>query len=233
MLEISGLRAGYGGAPVLDGIDLHVDAGEGVAILGRNGMGKTTLIRALCGLRPPKVETGTVLLQGVDITTASPDRIAKAGIGLVPQGRQVFGSLTVAENLSIVPKRRGGTWTVDRVYDFFPRLQERSGSFARFLSGGEQQMLAIGRALMTDPTLLVMDEPSEGLAPAVLRIIRDQLQELRLMGLTVLVAEQNVDFALALSDRVVILGEHGRIVWEGSPSSLVADASPIHQHLGL
>ena len=233
MLEIEGLRAGYGGAPVLDGIDLHVAAGEGVAILGRNGMGKTTLIRALCGLRPPKLEAGTVRLQGVDITTSSPDRIAKAGIGLVPQGRQVFGSLTVAENLGIVPRRKGGTWTIDRVYDFFPRLQERSGSFARFLSGGEQQMLAIGRALMTDPTLLVMDEPSEGLAPAVLRVIRDRLQELRALGLAVLVAEQNVDLALALSDRIAILGEHGTIVWEGPSRHLVADPRPIHLHLGL
>jgi branched-chain amino acid transport system ATP-binding protein len=232
VLSVTGLRAGYGGAPVIEDITFSMEVGEGVAILGRNGMGKTTLIRAICGLRPPVIESGSVHL-GVDITHLSPDRIARAGIGLVPQGRQVFGSLTVTENLSIVPRRPGGTWTIERVYEFFPRLEERADSYARHLSGGEQQMLAIGRALMTDPTVLVMDEPSEGLAPAILRTIREQLQSLRLMGLTVLVAEQNVDLAIALSDRVLIIGEHGRIAWEGPSRSLLVNPAPIHTHLGL
>ena len=234
MLEVRGLHAGYGSARVLDGIDLDVAAGESVALMGRNGMGKTTLIRAISGLRPPDVTAGTVRLDGVEVTGASAHRVARAGNGLVPQGRQVFGSLTVEENLAIVPRPRDRrNWTIERVYSVFPRLEQRARSQARTLSGGEQQMLAIGRALMSDPKLLVMDEPSEGLAPAVLRVIEERLQTLRSSGLSVLVAEQNVDFALSLSDRVVILGEHGRIVWEGAPPSLVDDPAPIHVHLGL
>jgi branched-chain amino acid transport system ATP-binding protein len=235
MLSIRGLHVGYGTAKVLEGVDLDVAAGESVALMGRNGMGKTTLIRALTGLTPPTVSAGTVKLDDRDLVGLPPHRITRAGVGLVPQGRQVFGSLSVLENLAIVPRGKGDgePWTVERVFEFFPRLRERARSLARTLSGGEQQMLAIGRALMTGPRLLIMDEPSEGLAPAVLRVIEDRLQSLRASGLAVLVAEQNVDFALALSDRVVILGEHGRIVWEGTPDSLVIDASPIHQHLGL
>lgn len=232
MLRIRGLRVAYGKALVLDGVDLDVEVGESVALMGRNGMGKTTLIRTISGLRPPAMLAGTIELDGVDITGWPAHRIAKAGIGLVPQGRQVFGSLTVRENLAIVP---GGTeaWTIDRVFGMFPRLGERARSVARTLSGGEQQMLAIGRALMTGPRLLLMDEPSEGLAPAVLRVIEERLQVLRESGLSVLVAEQNVDLALSLSDRVVILGEHGRIVWEGTPAALEADPQPVHLYLGL
>ena len=235
MLSIRGLHVGYGTAKVLEGVDLDIAPGESVALMGRNGMGKTTLIRALTGLRPPTITSGSATLDGRDLVGLAAHRITRAGVGLVPQGRHVFGSLSVHENLAIVPRGAGGgePWTVERVYEFFPRLRERAKSFARTLSGGEQQMLAIGRALMTGPRLLVMDEPSEGLAPAVLRVIEDRIQSLRASGLAVLVAEQNVDFALALSDRVVILGEHGRIVWEGAPASLVADAAPIHQHLGL
>jgi branched-chain amino acid transport system ATP-binding protein len=233
VLRIRGLRVGYGKSQVLDGVDLEVASGETVALMGRNGMGKTTLIRAVSGLTPPTVFEGTIELDGVDITRWPAHRIARAGIGLVPQGRQVFGSLTVRENLAIVPRGRDAAWTIERVYGMFPRLEERSRSVARTLSGGEQQMLAIGRALMSGPAMLLMDEPSEGLAPAVLRVIEERLQALRESGLAVLVAEQNVDLALALSDRVVILGESGRIVWEGSPASLAADARPVHQHLGL
>jgi branched-chain amino acid transport system ATP-binding protein len=233
MLRIRGLRVAYGKALVLDGVDLDVAVGESVALMGRNGMGKTTLIRAISGLRPPTVLAGTIELDGGDITALSAHRIAKSGIGLVPQGRQVFGSLTVRENLAIVPGASDGEWSIERVFGMFPRLEERAKSVARTLSGGEQQMLAIGRALMTGPRLLLMDEPSEGLAPAVLRVIEERLQALRQSGLSVLVAEQNVDLALALSDRVVILGESGRIVWEGTPDSLENDPQPVHQHLGL
>jgi branched-chain amino acid transport system ATP-binding protein len=234
VLRIRGLHAGYGSAKVLNGIDLEVGAGESVALMGRNGMGKTTLIRAISGLHPPVVTAGTVEVDGTDVTRLPAHKIAQAGSGLVPQGRQVFGSLTVEENLAIVPRPRDRrSWTVERVYSVFPRLEQRARSQARTLSGGEQQMLAIGRALMSDPKVLVMDEPSEGLAPAVLRVIEERLQNLRSSGLSVLVAEQNVDFALSLSDRVVILGEHGSVVWTGPPSSLVANAAPIHEHLGL
>src|SRR5690554_7764939 len=203
--------------------------------MGRNGMGKTTFVRAICGLTPPTILEGEVVLGGVDLRAIPAHRVAHAGIGLVPQGRNVFGSLTVEENLSIVPQQsgRGETWTVQRVYEFFPRLRERARSGARTLSGGEQQMLAIGRALMTNPRVLVMDEPSEGLAPAVLRVIQDRLQELRQTGLSVLVAEQNVDLALALSDRVMILGEDGKMAWSGDSAALVRDAAPIHKYLGL
>jgi branched-chain amino acid transport system ATP-binding protein len=235
LLEISDLHVGYETSHVLNGIDLSVAEGESVALMGRNGMGKTTLVRAICGLVPPTIRDGAIRLGGMDLRSLPPHRIARAGVGLVPQGRHVFGSLTVEENLAIVPAGQtdGERWTVDRVYSFFPRLEERSRSAARTLSGGEQQMLSIGRALMTNPRILIMDEPSEGLAPTVLRVITERLQELRMTGLSVLVAEQNVDLALALSDRVFILGESGRMVWTGSSSSLLTDPAPIHHHLGL
>ncbi|MHA6670086.1 ABC transporter ATP-binding protein [Homoserinimonas sp. A447] len=235
MLEVTDLKVSYATAQVLDGVSLSVAEGETVALLGRNGMGKTTLVRALCGLTPPTVISGSIRLDGKNMVGAPPQRIARAGVGLVPQGRRIFGSLSVEENLAVVGKRRPaeGSWTTTRVYEFFPRLKERSGSQARTLSGGEQQMLAIGRALMTNPRLLIMDEPSEGLAPAVLRIIEDRLQELRQTGLAVLVAEQNVDLALSLSDRVFILGDHGRLSWSGASADLLVDSSPIHKHLGL
>ena len=237
LLEVEGLDVGYATSHVLDGVSLRVGVGESLGILGRNGMGKTTLVRAIMGLKPPSITYGSITFDGRSLLGLPPHRIAALGLGLVPQGRQVWGSLTVRENLRIVPARRTAIgeepWTIERVFEFFPRLAERERSFARTLSGGEQQMLAIGRALMTNPRLLVMDEPSEGLAPAVLRVIRDRLQELRALGLAVLVAEQNVDLALALSDRIAILGEHGTIVWEGPSRHLVADPRPIHLHLGL
>jgi branched-chain amino acid transport system ATP-binding protein len=235
VLDVTDLKVSYATARVLDGVSLSVAEGETVALLGRNGMGKTTLVRALCGLTPPTVTSGSIRLDGIDIVGVLPQRIARAGVGLVPQGRRIFGSLTVEENLAVVGKRRPpeGSWTTARVYDFFPRLKERVGSLARNLSGGEQQMLAIGRALMTNPRLLIMDEPSEGLAPAVLDVIEDRLQELRQTGLAVLVAEQNVDLALSLSDRVYILGDHGKLGWSGSSADLVADPGVISKHLGL
>lgn len=235
MFAVRNLHVGYETAHVLNGIDLDVAEGESVALMGRNGMGKTTFVRAICGLTPPTILEGEVTLDGVDLRAIPSHRIAHAGIGLVPQGRNVFGSLTVEENLSIVPQSadRKDRWTVERVYEFFPRLKERAKSGSRTLSGGEQQMLAIGRALMTNPKLLIMDEPSEGLAPAVLRVIQDRLQELRQTGLSVLVAEQNVDLALALSDRVMILGEGGRLAWTGDSAGLIRDPQPIHTHLGL
>ena len=234
MLRVEDLHAGYRTAKVLDGISLEVADGESVALMGRNGMGKTTLLRSLARMTPPHVTAGTVELDGVSLLDLPPYRVARAGASLVPQGRQVFGSLTVRENLAIVPQPRGReAWTIERVFELFPRLAERERSAARTLSGGEQQMLAIGRALMSGPSLLLMDEPSEGLAPAVLRTIGERLQELRRSGLSVLVAEQNVDFALALADRVLILGEDGVIAWTGTRDELVGDPGPIHRYLGL
>jgi branched-chain amino acid transport system ATP-binding protein len=231
VFRVENLHVGYHSSHVLEGVSLSVDSGESVALLGRNGMGKTTLVRAICGLKPPTITQGSVTLDDQELVGLAPYRIARAGVGLVPQGRQVFGSLTVDENLRIIQKRGrlAQDWTVEKVFGFFPRLRERAKSLSRTLSGGEQQMLAIGRALMTNPSLLIMDEPSEGLAPVVLRVI----QELRGMGLSVLVAEQNVDLALALSDRVFILGEHGQMAWTGASADLVADPAPLRATLGL
>ena len=235
MLTITNLHVGYETSHVLGGIDLSVAEGESVALLGRNGMGKTTLVRSICGLTPPHITEGQIVFRDHDLRALPKHKIALTGIGLVPQGRHVFGSLTVQENLNVVARSKAPEdgWTADKVYAFFPRLKERVKSDARTLSGGEQQMLAIGRALMTNPKLLIMDEPSEGLAPAVLDVIQDRLQELRLTGLSVLVAEQNVDLALSLSDRVFILGEHGKTVWTGDSAALIADPTPMHAHLGL
>jgi branched-chain amino acid transport system ATP-binding protein len=235
MLSITDLHVGYETSHVLNGISITIAGGESVALLGRNGMGKTTLVRAICGLTPPTVTAGSIRLDEADLLSLSKHEVARAGIGLVPQGRHVFGSLTVLENLAVVRQNKvaENSWTVERVFAFFPRLEERVKSYAQTLSGGEQQMLAIGRALMTNPKVLIMDEPSEGLAPAVLRVIEDRLQELRMTGLSVLVAEQNVDLALSLSDRVVILGEDGRVAWTGESARLTVDPSPIHSHLGL
>ncbi|WP_210418172.1 ABC transporter ATP-binding protein [Ruania zhangjianzhongii] len=234
MLDVSGLHVGYATSRVLNGVDLQVAAGETVGLLGRNGMGKTTLVRALCRLEPPTITAGAVSLEGTDLLRLRTHEVSHHGIAMVPQGRRVFGSLTVEENLRIV---RGASadepWTPARVFSFFPRLAERARSFARTLSGGEAQMLAIGRALMLNPRLLIMDEPSEGLAPAVLDTIEDRLQELRTTGLSVLVAEQNVDLALALSDRVYILGEHGTVAWTGTANELDRSPELLGVHLGL
>jgi branched-chain amino acid transport system ATP-binding protein len=236
-LEVSGLHVGYATAGVLHGVDLTVGDGQSVALLGRNGMGKTTLVRAICGLRPPTVQAGTVVYDGVDITKRSSNQISRAGIAVVPQGRRVFGSLTTLENLSVVPRRaaRRGLepWSVERVFDFFPRLAERSRSMARSLSGGEQQMLAIGRALMTDPTLLIMDEPSEGLAPSVLDVIQDRLEGLRSSGLSILIAEQNVDLALDIAERVLVIDDSGTITWSGTPDELRGDSALLERHLSI
>lgn len=235
-LQVKGLHAGYATARVLNGVDFTVGDGQSVALLGRNGMGKTTLVRTICGLRPPTVDRGTIEYDGVDITRRPTHQISRAGIAIVPQGRRVFGSLTTLENLTVVRRSkpsRGEPWSVDRVFDFFPRLAERTGSMARSLSGGEQQMLAIGRALMTNPTLLIMDEPSEGLAPSVLDVIQDRLEGLRSSGLSILIAEQNVDLALDIAERVLVIDDSGTIAWSGLPADLRADARLLEKHLSI
>lgn len=236
MLTVENLQCSYGTARVLEGVDLSVSSGEVLALLGRNGMGKTTLARAIVGMRPPEVRDGSVRYQDEELTSLESHQIARMGVGYVPQGRRVFGSLTVLENLEVAyrPPRDGQTpWTIDRVFEFFPRLAERSNSYARNLSGGEQQMLAIGRALATNPTLLVMDEPSEGLAPVVLAVIKERLRELKQSELTILLIEQNLGLALSVADRVVVLGSHGKIVWRGGPDELRADEEAKRQHLGV
>ena len=233
MLDVTDLHAGYASARVLQGLSLTVNEGEVVALLGRNGMGKSTALRAVSGLRPPVRTGGTIRFGGRDIGDLATHDVARAGISLVPQGRRVFGSLNVEENLSVAARPAPGGWDLRRVFELFPRLQERRRQRAATLSGGEQQMLAIGRSLMTNPRLLVMDEPSEGLAPPVIALVGERIGELRRAGQSVLIAEQNVDLALAVADRVAVLGDGGRISWSGAPAALRADASLVSQLVGL
>jgi branched-chain amino acid transport system ATP-binding protein len=236
MLEVNQLRCSYGMASVLTGTSLTVQDGEVLALLGRNGMGKTTLVRAIAGVVPPEVESGSVKYQGQELIGLESYEISHAGIGYVPQGRRIFGSLTVVENLEIVSRPGNGAlepWTVDRVFELFPRLGERAAAYARFLSGGEQQMLAIARGLMTNPTLLLMDEPSEGLAPAIIKVIRERLEELKGDELSILLVEQNVGLAVKLGDRIQIMADQGEIVWGGTPTELEANTEVAQAHLGV
>jgi branched-chain amino acid transport system ATP-binding protein len=234
MLTCTDINAAYGTSPILRGIDLTVGEGEVVGMLGRNGMGKTTLVRTIAGLSPPQLTSGQVVLAGEDLTRQPSYRLGQRGIGLVPQGRHIFGSLTVEENLTVAARARSeDDWTLERIYDFFPQLGERRAQRGGSLSGGEQQMLAIGRALMTNPRVLLMDEPSEGLAPVVLKVIREHLTKLKTQGLAIFLVEQNLGLALRLCDRIYVLGEGGRIAWEGEPAALDADADVKHEHLGV
>ena len=232
MLEVLNVSAGYATGTVLRGVSLTVAEGELLALLGRNGMGKTTLLRAIAGLRPPVLTRGSIRVAGEDVSTLPSYQVARRGVSLVPQGRRVFGSLTVEENLRIVARPNRG-WDLARVYDLFPRLVERRSQASSTLSGGEQQMLAIGRSLMTDPRLLLMDEPSEGLAPAVLDLILDRLLQIKLQGQAVMLAEQNVDLALEVADRVCILGEAGAIGWSGPPATLRDNPAILRELVGL
>ncbi len=236
MLTVNDLHCSYGTAAIIEGLTLEVKSGEVLSLLGRNGMGKTTLVRSIAGMRPPQVMSGSIRFSDRELTEMESFEIARLGVGLVPQGRHVFGSLTVVENLEVIARaaQNGGEpWTVSRVFEFFPRLAERSTSYAKTLSGGEQQMLAIGRALMTNPTLLLMDEPSEGLAPIVLGAIRDRLLALKGPHLSILLVEQNLGLALSLADRIVIMGPHGQLVWSGTPDELDQDDAAKRTHLGV
>ncbi len=237
MLRVENVQAYYDTAHILDGTSLEVGDGEVLGLLGRNGMGKTTLVRTIAGINPPEQRGGTITWRDEDITNLESYEIARRGIGYVPQGRRIFGSLSVVENLEVIARRSADDerepWNAERVFEFFPRLGERKNNFARTLSGGEQQMLAIGRALMTNPTLLLMDEPSEGLAPIILGVIRDTLAELKGPGLSILLVEQNLGLALSLGDRLMLMGEHGRMVWEGTSDELEADDEAKHRYLGV
>jgi branched-chain amino acid transport system ATP-binding protein len=233
LLAIRGLEAGYGEAQVLYGVDLTVGAGEVVSLMGRNGMGKTTTVRALMGLVP--ATAGEIRFDGAELGDAPPFRRAQAGIGLVPEGRQIFPTLTVEENLvATAVERRGGgqAWTLERVYAFLPRLAERRRHFGDQISGGEQQMLAIGRALMTNPRLLVLDEATEGLAPLIRREIWDRLAALKGEGLAILVIDKTVSALMELCDRHLIL-EKGRVVWEGGSAALAADPETRDRYLSV
>jgi len=223
LLALENVHSAYGLSRVLFGISLEVMAGECACLLGRNGVGKTTTIRSVMGLVRPS--GGRVVWKGADIAGWSPHRIARAGIGFVPEDRRIFAELTVWENLDIAARaaRRPGRWNIDAVYDLFPALRELRNRQGGFLSGGEQQMLTIARTLMGNPELLLLDEPSEGLAPLVVETLLGKTRELKAQGLTILLAEQGVDFSLALADRVYVL-EKGSIRHSGSAAELRNDA---------
>jgi len=219
MLELAGVHTYYGDTYVLKDLSLRVPPGTAVALLGRNGMGKTTTIRTIVGLAPPR--RGSIKFQGREISGLKSHQIARAGIGLVPQGRHIFPSLTVRENLTVTARRTAdpGAWTLERIYEQFPILRERAGTRGTLLSGGEQQMLAIGRALMTNPRLLLMDEPSEGLAPMVVRQIGRMIGQLKETGISLLLVEQNYPLALQVADYAYVIAQ-GTIVYHGAMSEL-------------
>ena len=230
MLEVRDLHTYYGDSYVLQGVSLRVEKSQVVGILGRNGMGKTTLIRSIIGFTPPR--RGQGLFKGRDITGWPSYRSVDLGMGLVPQGRRVFASLTVIENLTVAARGAGGSWTIERVLDLFPRLRERAEHRASKLSGGEQQMLAIARALMTNPDFLLMDEPTEGLAPLLVREMGRVIADLKTRGLSILLVEQNLPMALKVADHVHVLSR-GRIVHSSAPQALWANEEIKARYLGL
>ena len=233
LLQVQGLETAYGESQVLFGIDFSIRAGETATLLGRNGMGKTTTIRSLLGLT--RARAGSVHFRGERIDNMATDRIARMGIALVPEGRQIFPNLTVKENLvAFAANRRGASepWTLDRVYALFPRLAERAGNMGNQLSGGEQQMLAIGRALMTNPHLMIQDEATEGLAPLIREEIWKCLGLLKQAGQTILVIDKYVERLIQIAEHHTII-ERGRVAWQGSSAALDADHALWHRYLGV
>jgi branched-chain amino acid transport system ATP-binding protein len=233
LLELADVETSYGLSRVLFGISLAVAKGEMVSLMGRNGMGKTTTVRSIMGLTP--ATAGSIRFDGAEIRALPAYRVAKLGIGLVPEGRQIFPNLTARENLVATAAARGdgpAMWTLEKVWELFPRLAERAGSMANLLSGGEQQMLAIGRALMTNPRLIILDEATEGLAPLIRDEIWRCLETLRRAGQSILVIDKNVAVLARIADRHYII-ERGRVVWSGNSQQL-ANASDIqHRYLGI
>ncbi len=232
MLEVRDIHTYYGDSYILQGVSLRVEAGQVVALLGRNGAGKTTTINSIVGLVPPR--RGEIVFKGETITRAPPHHIARLGMGLVPQGRRLFPNLTVEENITLAARTGNGSarWTLDAVYALFPRLKERAHNRASQLSGGEQQMVAIARALMTNPDLLLLDEPSEGLAPLLVREIGRVLADLKAQGLSFLLVEQNLHMATAVADWVYVMNK-GQIVFEGTPQELLGNEEIKHRYLGV
>jgi len=228
MLEIRSLETSYGRSQVLFGIDLQIGKSEVVSLLGRNGMGKTTTVRSIMGITPPK--SGTISFEGEAIERLPSYQVAQKGIGLVPEGRQVFPNLTVRENL--VATARGGAWTLERVFKLFPHIEARQANYGNQLSGGEQQMLAIARALMTNPRLLILDEATEGLAPRIRGEIYRSIEELKAQGLSILVIDKDVKALTRVADRHYVL-EKGRVVWSGTSRELAADTNVQHRYLGV
>ena len=237
LLEVTGIETSYGLSRVLFGVSLKIETGEMVSLLGRNGMGKTTTVRSIMGLTP--AAAGSIHFAGKEIRQLPAYRVAKLGIGLVPEGRQVFPNLTAHENLvATAANHRGANagrdriWTIDTVHALFPRLAERAGSMANVLSGGEQQMLAIGRALMTNPRLLILDEATEGLAPLIRDEIWHCLHRLRAAGQSILVIDKNVEALTRIADRHYVV-ERGRVVWTGSSAELANAPDIQHRYLGI
>jgi branched-chain amino acid transport system ATP-binding protein len=228
MLEVRDLQTAYGRSQVLFGVSLEIAPSQVVSLLGRNGMGKTTTVRSIMGITPPR--DGAISFEGKALRGLPSYRIAKLGLGLVPEGRQVFPNLTVRENL--VATARKGHWTLERVFKLFAHLEARKGNYGNQLSGGEQQMLAIARALMTNPRLLILDEATEGLAPLIRAEIYRSIDELKREGLSILVIDKDVKALTKVADRNYVL-EKGRVVWSGTSAQLAADANVQHRYLGV
>ena len=229
ILAVDGLETCYGLSQVLFGVSFSIAPGEMVTLMGRNGMGKTTTVRSIMGLTPARA--GRVRFGGAEIRGLPSYKVAQLGLGLVPEGRQIFPNLTVRENL-VATAAGQGEWTLERVHELFPRLAERATSMGNQLSGGEQQMLAIGRALMTNPKLLILDEATEGLAPLIRRDIWNCLARLKATGLSILVIDKNFGALMRVADRHVII-ERGRVVWEGASAALAAAPDVQHRYLGV
>jgi branched-chain amino acid transport system ATP-binding protein len=231
VLALEGIETCYGLSQVLFGVSLAIAPGEMVTLMGRNGMGKTTTVRSIMGLTPARA--GAIRFMGSDIRGLPSYKVAKCGIGLVPEGRQIFPNLSVRENLlATAVQRNGGEWTLEKVHALFPRLAEREGSMGNQLSGGEQQMLAIGRALMTNPRLLILDEATEGLAPLIRAEIWRCLASLKKLGLSILVIDKNVGALLRVADRHFLI-ERGRVVWKGTSPELATAPDVQHRYLGV
>jgi branched-chain amino acid transport system ATP-binding protein len=228
MLEVRELETAYGRSQVLFGVSFSVAPSQVVSLLGRNGMGKTTTVRSIMGIAPPR--SGTISFEGKTLRGLPSFRIAQSGLGLVPEGRQVFPNLTVRENL--VATHRKGPWTLERVFKLFPHLEARKSNYGNQLSGGEQQMLAIARALMTNPRLLILDEATEGLAPLIRAEIYRSIGELKAQGLSILIIDKDVKALTRVADRHYVL-EKGRVVWQGTSAELAADKNMQHRYLGV
>jgi branched-chain amino acid transport system ATP-binding protein len=228
VLKAQEIHTYYGKSHILHGVSLEVNEGEIVTVLGRNGAGKTTTMRSLTGLTPPRA--GTIEIFGHNTTRWPAHRIAQLGVGYVPEGRKIFGALTVLENL-LVPKSRRGPWTLERVFELFPRLEERKSQLGRQLSGGEQEMLSIARPLLLNPSLMLLDEPSQGLAPLVVKEVMQVVKRMREEGLSVLLVEQNVPLSLSVADRAYVLDD-GKVVYSGTAQDLAQDRDLVEKLAG-
>jgi len=234
MLELENVHAYYGNSHILQDVSLTVPAGKCVALLGRNGAGKTTTIHTIAGMH--KLQKGSIRFKGKPVQSLASYQISSEGIGLVPQGRRIFPSLTIRENLTMAARKNGkdneNEWDIEKIYELFPVLKEREKNMGTQLSGGQQQMLAIGRALMTNPQFLLMDEPSEGLAPVIIEQVGDIVTKIKESGLSILIVEQNISLACQVADEILIMNK-GTIVWNGTPEELLENEEIQHKYLGV